>query len=328
MLDFFSSPRELRAACARGAFTATTSGHCPGYLQANLVCLPLDAAADFLELCVRNPAPLPLLDVMVAPSPFALRRGRMVTVDADAPQARTRGHAAETAAVEEERDIRRCLPQLRLYTVVAEEHDGGSQRCRGFEMRACDAGVSSADGFGDDARVATFLLGCSFSFERALRDAGVPVRNAEQRRNVSMYVTTRRLEPAGRFVDIPLVVSMRPVPAPLVEAARRVTAALPAAHGAPVYAGNDAGTALGIADLAAVDYGDAVACEPGDVPLFWACGVTAIEAAVRASGAERFFSHAPGCMLVLDVREEAAATMTPEAIEAARRAIADAAGME
>jgi uncharacterized protein YcsI (UPF0317 family) len=145
-----------------------------------------------------------------------------------------------------------------------------------------------------------FLIGCSFTFERALTAAGVPVRHVEQGVNVPMYRTARRCRPAGSLGG-PLVVSMRPVPAALVETAVRVTAAYPDVHGAPVHAGDPA--ELGIADLDDPDFGDPVRCEPGDVPVFWACGVTP-QAAVMESRPPLAIAHAPGHMLITDARDE------------------------
>ena len=142
-----------------------------------------------------------------------------------------------------------------------------------------------------------FLIGCSFSFETALLDAGVPVRNIEQGRNVSMYRTDRACRPAGRLSG-PLVVSMRPVPGALVATAVQVTARMPQVHGAPVHVGAPA--ALGIADLARPDFGDPVRFEDGDVPVFWACGVTP-QAALMASRPPFAITHAPGHMFVTDV---------------------------
>ncbi|WP_299951710.1 putative hydro-lyase [uncultured Modestobacter sp.] len=142
-----------------------------------------------------------------------------------------------------------------------------------------------------------FLIGCSFSFETALLDAGVPVRNIEQGRNVSMYRTDRQCRPAGRLSG-PLVVSMRPVPGHLVATAVQVTARMPQVHGAPVHVGSPA--ALGIADLARPDFGDPVELADGDVPVFWACGVTP-QAALMASRPPFAITHAPGHMFVTDV---------------------------
>lgn len=142
-----------------------------------------------------------------------------------------------------------------------------------------------------------FLIGCSFTFETALAAAGVPLRHVDQGRNVAMYVTDRQCRAAGRLHG-PLVVSMRMVPAELVDTAVRVSGAMPAVHGAPVHVGDPA--ALGIADLGAPDFGDPVAGEPGDVPVFWACGVTP-QAALMASAPPFAITHAPGHMFVTDV---------------------------
>ncbi|HEV7628702.1 MAG TPA: putative hydro-lyase [Streptomyces sp.] len=146
----------------------------------------------------------------------------------------------------------------------------------------------------------TFLIGCSFTFEWALGEAGVPLRHLEQERNVAMYVTDRQCRPAG-LMHGPTVVSMRPVPAELVETAERVTGRMPAVHGAPVHSGDP--SLIGIADLARPDFGDHVESRPGDVPVFWACGVTP-QAAVMASRPPFAITHAPGRMFITDVRDE------------------------
>lgn len=145
----------------------------------------------------------------------------------------------------------------------------------------------------------SFLIGCSFSFERALLEAGVPVRTIEQGRNVAMYRTNQECRPAGRLSGA-LVVSMRPVPASLVATAVQVTARMPAVHGAPVHVGDPA--SLGIADLATPDFGAALVFEDGDVPVFWACGVTP-QVALMASRPPFAITHAPGHMFVTDARD-------------------------
>ena len=118
--------------------------------------------------------------------------------------------------------------------------------------------------------------------------------------DVAMYRTSWRCRDAGAVTG-PLVVSMRPVPAGLVETAAAVTARFPAVHGAPVHVGDPA--ELGIADLDAPDHGDPVRLEPGDVPVFWACGVTP-QAAVVESRPPLAIAHAPGHMLITDVRDD------------------------
>jgi uncharacterized protein YcsI (UPF0317 family) len=145
-----------------------------------------------------------------------------------------------------------------------------------------------------------FLLGCSFTFESALADAGIPLRHLDAGRNVSMYRTSLQCEPAGLFRG-PMVVSMRPIPHSLVEQATTISARFPLAHGAPIHAGDP--SAIGIRDLLSPDYGDPPHIEAGDVPLFWACGVTPQSIALE-SRPELMITHSPGCMLITDLSRE------------------------
>lgn len=144
-----------------------------------------------------------------------------------------------------------------------------------------------------------FLVGCSFTFEAALLDAGAPVRHIEVGSNVPMYATTRECRSAGS-IGGPLVVSMRPMPADQVATAVRVTSRYPAVHGAPVHVGDPA--ALGIRDLGSPDFGDPVLVREGEVPVFWACGVTP-QAAVMQSRPPFAIGHAPGMMAITDARD-------------------------
>ena len=147
----------------------------------------------------------------------------------------------------------------------------------------------------------SFLIGCSFSFEEDLLAAGIPVRNIEEGRNVPMYLTNIPCEPAGIFHGN-LVVSMRPMSARDAVRAACVTAGMPRVHGAPVGIGNAA--EIGIRDLSKPDFGDAVTVREGEVPVFWPCGVTP-QAAVMASRPEIAVTHAPGHMLITDIRNAA-----------------------
>ncbi|HUG16102.1 MAG TPA: putative hydro-lyase, partial [Thermomicrobiales bacterium] len=142
-----------------------------------------------------------------------------------------------------------------------------------------------------------FLLGCSYTFEHALLAAGIPMRHFECGTNVPMYRANRECAPAGRFHG-PLVVSMRPIPADQVARAVAITGRYPQAHGAPVHIGDPA--SLGIADLARPDWGDPAPLEAGDVPVFWACGVTPQAVAMR-SRPELMVTHAPGHMFITDI---------------------------
>lgn len=145
----------------------------------------------------------------------------------------------------------------------------------------------------------SFLIGCSFSFETLLQQAGVPLRHVEQDVTVPMYVTDRECVPAGRFRG-PLVVSMRPIPAASVAEAAAITALMPAVHGAPVHVG--APEALGIGDLGKPDFGQAVKLADGDVPVFWACGVTS-QTAVMQAAPSFAITHEPGHMFLTDARD-------------------------
>lgn len=148
-----------------------------------------------------------------------------------------------------------------------------------------------------------FLLGCSFSFETALLKAGVPIRHIEEGKNVPMFVTSIACAPAGPFSG-PLVVTMRPIPAPLVSKAVQVSGRFPAVHGAPVHVGDPA--AIGIRDLEKPDFGDPVTIHPGEIPVFWACGVTP-QAVAMQSKPPLMITHAPGHMFVTDLRDESLA---------------------
>jgi len=139
-----------------------------------------------------------------------------------------------------------------------------------------------------------FLLGCSFTFEWALMDAGVPMRHIDAGRNVAMWRTSLACRPAGRFRG-PMVVSMRPVPAELVPKAVTVTARFPMAHGAPIHIGDPA--AIGITELDHPDWGDPGIFRPSDVPVFWACGVTP-QAVALASKPPLVITHSPGHMFI------------------------------
>lgn len=145
-----------------------------------------------------------------------------------------------------------------------------------------------------------FVLGCSFTFEDALTRAGIELRHQTLGRNVSMYRTTRQCVSAGRFAG-PMVVSMRPIPARLISRAVQISGRYPRAHGAPVHIGDPA--VLGIRDLGAPDYGDPVPLEPGEEPVFWACGVTP-QAVAEQSKVALMLTHAPGHMFVTDLRDE------------------------
>lgn len=144
-----------------------------------------------------------------------------------------------------------------------------------------------------------FLLGCSFSFEHALLRAHLPVRHLEMGCNVPMYLTSIPCRPAGVFHSN-MVVSMRPMTPEQAIAAVQISGRFPFAHGTPVHWGDP--TAIGIRDLSKPEFGDAVEVRPGEVPVFWACGVTP-QAAIMATKPPMALTHCPGHMLITDWRE-------------------------
>jgi uncharacterized protein YcsI (UPF0317 family) len=176
-------------------------------------------------------------------------------------------------------DIRTDLPRYRAWAhgeLVAEPTDIG-------------------DYWRDD--LVAFVIGCSFSFEEALMAEGIRLQHVERGACVPMYRTDIPCEAAGPFRG-PLVVSMRPFqPADAIRAVQ-ITSRFPTAHGAPVHFGEP--EQIGIRDLMRPDYGDAPSIADGEVPVFWACGVTpqAVIAAVRP---DFCITHAPGAMLATDL---------------------------
>ena len=146
----------------------------------------------------------------------------------------------------------------------------------------------------------SFILGCSFTFETPLIKAGIRLRHVEQGKNVSMYITNIQTEPAGMFSG-PMVVSMRPVPYNKVVRTVQVTSRFPAVHGAPVHVGDP--RAIGIEDISKPDFGDVVGIKEGEVPIFWACGVTPQAVALR-SKPSLMIAHSPGYMFLTDMPDE------------------------
>jgi uncharacterized protein YcsI (UPF0317 family) len=175
-------------------------------------------------------------------------------------------------------DLRTDLPRYRVY------RDG-----------ALVTETTSVERLWRDDLVA-FLLGCSFTFEQALIDAGIRLRHIDEGANVAMYRTAVPCRPSGPFRGN-VVISMRPIPRERVDEVVSICSSFAAAHGAPIAVGDPA--RLGIADLSRPDFGDAVAILPDEEPVFWACGVTAAEAA-RNAELDLFIAHAPGHMFITD----------------------------
>ena len=183
-------------------------------------------------------------------------------------------------------DLRVDLPLYRVY--------------RNGELVAEERNVT--DYWNND--LVSFLLGCSFTFEAALIKAGIPMRHIEEQKNVAMYVTNIEARPAGMFSG-PIVVSMRPIHRSKVVRCIQVTSRFPMAHGAPLHIGDP--QKIGITDMTHPDYGDYVEIEEDEVPVFWACGVTAQATALRPKP-PLVITHSPGHMFITDIPDEDLAT--------------------
>lgn len=145
-----------------------------------------------------------------------------------------------------------------------------------------------------------FLIGCSFSFEEAMLKAGLTIRHIEENKNVPMYQTTINCE-STQYFSGPMVVSMRPLSGDQIVQAVEITSRYGKVHGSPVHVGDP--QAIGIQDLSRPDYGEDVTIKPGEIPVFWACGVTP-QAAIMQAKPELAITHAPGHMFVSDIKNE------------------------
>lgn len=256
------TPQQLRHNIRSGKHTGNTSGLCSGYVQTNMVILPKDWAADFLQFCQKNPKPCPVLGISEAGS----------------------WEIPELAA---DLDIRSDIPSYKI-----------------FENGKVTEEVNDIKDYWRDDLV-TFMLGCSFSFEEPLMQAGLEVRNVTEDVNVPMYRTNIACKTAGRFSGT-TVVSMRPFkPADAIRAIQICTR-FPSVHGAPIHFGDP--SLIGIEDINSPEFGDAVTINKDEVPVFWACGVTP-QVALEQAKPPFCITHSPGCMLVTDLKNSSLALM-------------------
>ena len=188
--------------------------------------------------------------------------------------------ARETAICATDCDIATDFPKYRIY--------------RHGEL--VEEVTDVADYWRDD--LVSFVIGCSFSFESELIEAGIEMRHNTMGRNVSMYLTGVDCTPAGSMSG-KMVMSMRPIPYDQIVKAVQLSGAIPKVHGAPMHIGDPA--AIGVRDLAHPEFGDPVDIREGEVPVFWACGVTP-QSIVMNSKPEFAITHAPGCMLITDTK--------------------------
>jgi uncharacterized protein YcsI (UPF0317 family) len=146
----------------------------------------------------------------------------------------------------------------------------------------------------------TFLIGAAATFETALLEAGIYLRNIEEGKVPPVYVSSIACRAAGSFSG-PMVVEMRPIRCEQVSRAIQVSSRYPLGHGAPVHVGDPA--RIGITDLSKIDFGETTTLRDGEVPVFWACGVTSQLVAQHARPS-LMITHLGGHMFVTDVRSE------------------------
>ncbi|KAI6647926.1 hypothetical protein LOD99_8387 [Oopsacas minuta] len=146
----------------------------------------------------------------------------------------------------------------------------------------------------------TFYIGCSYTFEHALLNAGIPQRHIEQHRNVAMYTTNIPCVPIPPF-DCNMIVSMRYIPFVMLKLTHDLCGTFPLSHGAPIWVGNP--NKIGIAKLDHNEIGEYSTPSEGDVPVFWGCGVTT-QNAIMSAKIDRVFSHYPGHMFISDIQTE------------------------
>lgn len=142
-----------------------------------------------------------------------------------------------------------------------------------------------------------FLIGCSFSYDGALMDAGIPLRSAEAGKNVPMYRTNLKCRSAGSLSGN-VVVSMKPIPALQISKHVEITSKYPHAHGGPLCVGCP--EVIGINDINKPEWGEAIDVRPDELPVFHACGVTP-QSVLMQSKVPFAITHAAGHMFVTDL---------------------------
>jgi uncharacterized protein YcsI (UPF0317 family) len=284
-------PRAFRQQVRAGLHTGPTNAVCPGFLQCNLVVLPQGQSAfDFLLFCQRNPKACPLIDVCDVGSP---------TPKAIAPDSDLRTDCPKYVSSYLQNDY--CLVTIVVET-PSETHMFSlflffsMYRYAIYRNGKLEKEVTDVTDIWPENSVA-FLIGCSFSYDGALMDAGIPLRSAEQGKNVPMYNTSLKCRPAGSLQGN-IVVSMKPVPALQVAKEVEITSKFPHAHGEPICIGRP--DVIGVDNLDQPDWGDAIDLQHDEIPVFHACGVTP-QAVLMASKIPFAITHSPGHMFVTDM---------------------------
>lgn len=250
-------PRQFREEVRAGRFVGPTNGQCPGYLQCNLVVLPAGKEAFDFLLFCQR-------------NPKACP---LIEVCEGKNSSWIPTGVAPTA------DLRTDVPKYAIY------RDG----------QLVEEVTDATELWPEDA--VAFLIGCSFSYDGAFLNAGIPLRSAEQGKNVPMFNTNLRCRSAGNLKGN-VVVSMKPIPALQVAKEVEITSKYTHAHGGPICIGRP--DVIGIEDINKPDYGDPVVMQPDEVPVFHACGVTP-QAVLKESKIPFAITHSAGFMFITDL---------------------------
>lgn len=280
-----NAAHETRLLCRHNLITDTI-GRAGRYLQANLVVLPSAYSSHFRDLCARNPVPCPILGWTEPGDPTKVYpEGCIQTPDFD---------------------VRTDFPRYRV------QIDG----------KVVSTKADIVDEWTDDH--VAFLIGCSLSFEEALKNQGFRICHEEEGKRPAMFKTNIPILPAGTFFGSTLVVSMRTYKSEDIEAVREITRPYLATHGEPIAWGWGGARSIGVKDVDQPDFGDAQTFKESEVPVFWvrqsfsneysssissrpltiqqACGVTP-QVAVEVAGDRikgTVMTHDPGFVMVTD----------------------------
>ena len=283
------TPLEYRLKCRSNQLEEQhSSGIAAGYAQCNLVVLESKYQADFIDFCRQNPKPCPLLDVLAPGQYKSVLHPQKSKEDDNSNRSSSFPLLNDSnLSLRYENDLRTDISAYYIFK------DGKFA----YEKQSVEEEWTKD--------MVGFLLGCSFSFEAALLDAGIPLRHIEENRNVSMFKTNIDCNSVGIFQG-KMVVSMRPFLPEMIEKVVEITGRYPRVHGAPIQIGNP--EEIGVLDISNPDYGDSVTIREGEIPVFWACGVTPQNIILEAKP-KIAITHKPGCMYISDIKNEDLATV-------------------
>lgn len=248
-------PKNFRKKIAKEKFTKPTAGYCDGYIQANLLVLPKKYANDFKKFALKNPKPIPILEIV------------------------KNGYRSKILA-----NGANLLNEIPSYDIF--ENGKFTKRVKNIEKYYQKDFVF-------------FLIGCSFSFEKALIDNKINLRHVQKRQNVAMYDTNIKLKSVGIFKGN-MVVSMRPIKHKDIAKSFEITSHFQKTHGMPVHVGYP--HLIGINNINNPDYGDKIEMKKDEIPIFWACGVTP-QNVLKKIKIPFAITHSPGHMFITDKKD-------------------------